>query len=34
LVIRAIRLQAEVPGGLVKHLDQPIRADHEFALAA
>ena len=34
LVIRAIRLQVEVPGGLVKHLDQPISADHEFALAA
>jgi hypothetical protein len=27
------RLQAEVPGGLVKHRDQPISADHEFALA-
>ena len=28
------RLQVEVAGGLVKHRHQPIRADHEFALAA
>lgn len=34
LVIRAIRLQVEVAGGLVKPRHQPIRADHEFALAA
>ena len=28
------RLQVEVPGGLVKNREKPIRADHEFALAA
>ena len=28
------RLQVEVPGGLAKHREKPIRADHEFALAA
>jgi len=28
------RLQVEVAGGLVKHRHKPIRADHEFALAA
>ena len=28
------RLQVEVAGGLVKHRQKPIRADHEFALAA
>ena len=28
------RLQVEVAGGLVKPRHQPIRADHEFALAA
>jgi len=28
------RLQVEVAGGLVKPQHKPIRADHEFALAA
>jgi hypothetical protein len=28
------RLQVEVAGGLVKPRHKPIRADHEFALAA